>query len=152
MQRSQWGSLAVVVVLCGIAAVARAEQPASTDTSAAAPAAAPAAAQIASVEGVLSAMDWQSAAPSITVSGANGQSWTLWVDPQTTSVWNGAQISKLEALQSGDRIKVRYMAKDGTNWAKSIDILLASTPAASSAVPTTSTVPATSGDTSRSSY
>ena len=131
MKRSLWSIGVIALVLVGGAAAAHAEE---TGASSAATTGA------ASAVGTISAINLQSAKPSITVSDASGHSWSFGVDAGMTSVRNGTQAAQLATLKTGDHVMVRYVTKDGEPWAKSIHISNASavTPAASSPMPTTS--------------
>ena len=141
-QNGLW--IAALVMLCGMApAVYAAEESAAapaSSTSVPTP-------QITSAEGAIASIDAQSVSPSLKLTAADGKTWTLTLDAKTTSVWNRGQLSRLETLKTGDQVKVRYMVKEGRNWAKSIEIVPA-TPSAA-AMPAPTTLPATSSETTR---
>ncbi len=121
MTRRSAAGLFVAVGVCGVVvaalaresgAVSRSPLPAST-TSTATP-------QITPLEGSLRELNL--AAHRATVSGVNGTSWVVALDPVVTTVWEGSQRSSLAQLKVGQRVKVRSMAKDGRPVARSIEI------------------------------
>ncbi len=76
--------------------------------------------KIETAEGSISALDLQ--ANSLKLTDANGKTWTLGIDPNTTTVWKGGQFIKLNQLKMWEQVKVRHVAKDGKQVAKSIEI------------------------------
>jgi len=86
--------------------------------------------QISSAEGSISAIDLQT--NSLNLTTADGKIWTLALDPKTTLVWKGTEQAKLDNLKVGEKVKVRYVAKEGKQLARSVDIN-ESSPTASSA-------------------
>ncbi len=121
MRRRSAAGLFVAVGMCGVVVAALARDlgegshsplPAST-TSTATP-------QITPLEGSLREVNL--ATHRATVSGANGTSWVVVLDPAVTTVWEGSQRCNLAQLKVGQRVKVRSMAKDGRPVARSIEI------------------------------
>ena len=91
--------------------------------------------QITSITGSITELDLKAMSPSLTLTDAGGKVWTLALDPQLTSIWRNGQIGKLDALQVGQQVKVRYTSKAGKNVAKSITIAQAITPVATAPAP-----------------
>ena len=101
-------------------------------------------------EGSVSWVDVALLPPSLKLTTADGKIWTMVLDAKTTSVWKGNQMAAADALKIGEHVKVRYMAKDGKNWVKSIQIVEASSGASSST--TSMPMPAGSSDSTKTPY
>ena len=147
--KQRWTIGVVCGMVCACAALAfAAEQPASSSgsTSAATPSSSPTLSstptpQSPAVVGSITALDLKSSAPSLKLAAADGKIWTLGLDPKTTVIWQEGKISTLDQLSVGQRVQVRYTAKDGKEIAKSIQIAqapkaAATAPAAAPATPT----------------
>lgn len=83
------------------------------------------------VEGTIASLDLASATPSLKVTGADGKSWTLGVDPKTSSIWKNGQMVKWEDLKQGQSVKIRHAMIGGKDLAQSVRIVSASKPVAS---------------------
>ncbi len=133
MNRRFAGWLVVVCMVCAGGSVARAAeqagQPAKQQATSASSTSTPIQ-QSLSAGGSITALDLKPLAPSLKLTGADGKVWTLALDPQLTSIWQNGQIGKLDALEVGQQVKVRYTSKAGKNLVKSITIVQATTPAA----------------------
>ena len=133
MTRRDLGMLALIAMVCGAASAVRAAESISAPSASTMPAATP---QISTSEGAITAMDVTSTAPSVTIRGAAGQSWTLALDPTNVSVWRNGQMGSLDELAVGAQVKARHLERDGQQWVRSIEIQASNT---STATPDAST-------------
>ncbi len=78
--------------------------------------------QPAAVQGSITGLNLQDAAPTIALKGNSGQSWNLAIDPKATTVWNGSQLGNISQLKLGEQVKVRYAEQNGRRIAKTIEI------------------------------
>ncbi len=143
-QRSVSSCIICAAVVCGAAAVvSAAEQQGArptTERKATAPVSATATVipQAKVAEGAITTLDLQAVSPTLTLTTAEGKTWTVAVDTKTTTVWQNAQIAKLDQLKVGDQVRVRYTTKDGKDVAKSIQLVKGNNTAAASSTPSTS--------------
>ena len=140
-----WTVLAVMVA--GTAPAALAEQTAKPSNSGSAmtqSAAAPTSAsavvtpKTSLAEGSIATLQLQATPPSLTLAGSEGKTWTLIIDPKSTTVWESGQMAKLEQLTVGQRARVRYAEQDGKSVITSVQIQPASGPTAAAPAPTKS--------------
>lgn len=137
MTRKTMGALFLACATAGVLpALCAAEEPATSKPMSSSSAPTP---QTMTAEGAVSSVDLTSIPPSVQLTTADGKTWSMVLDAKTTSVWKGNQIATPEAVKTGDHVKVRYMAKDGKHWVKSIQIIEAmggaSSPATSMPMP-----------------
>ncbi len=78
--------------------------------------------QVTSVEGTVMNMNTLPSTPSLKLMLANGQPSLIQLDRLTTTVWKGSQSIDLTQLAAGQKVKVRYTAKNGKRVANSIEI------------------------------
>ena len=88
-------------------------------------AAAMSAPQETSLTGAISAVDFK--VNSLRMTSPGGKEVTLMLDPKATTVWQGGKAGALTQLKVGERVTVRYAAREGKPMAKSIEIAAAST-------------------------
>ncbi len=113
-----------VLSMSGMVPTARAAEQASQ-----APASAASAAVIHSIEGTVASLELTSAAPSLHLTTADGQSRSLLVDPKALTVWRSGQYVLVSQLKAGNRVVIKYMQKDGTNVVQSIRVQEPTVPA-----------------------
>ncbi len=73
--------------------------------------------------GSITALDLQSPTPMLKLTAASGESWTLGIDPASTTVFRGTQLGALSQLRVGEKVSVRTGMKNGKQMAKSIEII-----------------------------
>ena len=140
MKRLRTAGLIVGGLLVGgmVSVVHAADQPGTHPITPKAPLASPPSTripQIMSITGSITELDLKAMSPSLKLTGADGKVWTLALDSQLTSIWQNGQIGKLDALQVGQQVKVRYTSKAGKNMVKSNTIVQATTPVAAAPAP-----------------
>ena len=121
------------LLCCGVSLAARAEE---QDASAALGARVAAAAPLTTADGTISQLNLTAETPSLKLTDANGQSWTIDMD-QATSVLLHGQIETVSALKVGDRVQVSFTSDGDRRVAKFIQAAEATKPVASSSAPTT---------------
>ena len=134
MKQNRKVGLVVMAMAFGVTSVALAAehggQTTTTKTTSAVPAALPA--QTKQVQGSVTALDLQSLTPTLALKDANGQVWTLGIDPKGTTVWSGGQAGNLGQLKVGSQVKIRYEEQVGRKLAKKIELVQSPVTAASS--------------------
>ena len=133
MTRRAMCVMTLSLVFCGVSLSARAEEQAAP---AAIAAKIPTAAPLTTAEGTINELNLAAATPSLKLSDANGQSWTIDMD-KTTSVLQHGQIETPSALKVGDRVQVSFTSDGDRHVAKFIQTVEATKPVASSPAPTT---------------
>ena len=120
MNRNILSALAMVLAVCGVAAVGYAE----TAVTSPAPMAATSAPTpvISTSEGTVSSIDVNAASPWIKIKDAAGKEWTIMIDPASSSVWKGGNKATWVDIQVGNNVKVRHTEKDGKAVVKTIEI------------------------------
>jgi len=88
-----------------------------------------------STVGSITELDLKTLSPSLKLTDADGKVWTLALDPQLALIWRNGQIGKLDALEVGQQVKVRYTSQAGKNMVRSITIVQATSPAAAAPAP-----------------
>lgn len=113
--------MAGVVVWTAGAAI---ERPAAVPFAPGAPAASSTpAASSQMVEGAITEISGTSTAPvGLAIDGPDGVKLWLAVDPNNTVVLQGGRVTDFAQLESGQRVKARYGAKEGREVAQSIEI------------------------------
>lgn len=123
MKKMTWLILAALVFGSVPAAFAADTPTGSVPVAAPAKAVTAPAPKVTSTEGSITAIDVQSAAPNLSVTGADGKAVAIQIDKLLTSVWKGTQKLTLAELKSGDKVKVRHTTKDGKEVAKTIEVI-----------------------------
>ena len=133
MTRNLRQGLIIGIVASGLMpAVWAVEQGSATaPKSTPAPAASTASAQPAAIEGSITAVDLQAAAPTLTIRAADGKLWTLNLDLKSSAVWRDSQLIKLDELKPGQSVKVRHLMVGGQDLAQSIRMTPVPKPVAS---------------------
>ena len=86
-----------------------------------------------SVEGMLTALDLQASPPTLTVQISNDRTWKGTLRPGTTAIWKSGKRLPADQLQTGQRVKVRYIKTSGGAVAQSLSVLPAVVPASPAA-------------------
>ena len=102
--------------------------PASTKPSAANP-------SLLTAQGVMSALNLTASPAQLTITTGTG-TLTLTFDPKVTTVWKEGVLVRPSQLQAGQRVKVRYMERNGRQIAKTISIQSPAKPATTATPPT----------------
>lgn len=123
-------ALALMIGVVAVPSAWAAESSASTAKSAAVAVPAPV---LMTAEGSVSELDLK--AGTLKLIDAAGKSWTMGIETPGTAVWKETKFVSLAELKAGDRVKVRYVTKNGKAIARSIDIQPASASSAPATVP-----------------